>query len=180
MSFIGNPSASRIISVPAADSVANVSPRDVIGNKQDAETSDSLYALAHANEEHIHTPQLCYPTLANGINLVAGAAWVLGALTQIIPAATITNNFDIHWISIEDISQIDVFELQLFHGAGDTFAGCIRFSRKANQAHPQMQKVQPQIIPANDRVRGRLDSSIGGNNVDVAHLYHEYVFCSPR
>jgi len=64
--------------------------------------------------DHIHEPLKVYPSLANGTNVFGDStAWTLsnGFTNIIVPSSTITVDFDIHRILLEQISASDVYEL---------------------------------------------------------------------
>ena len=125
--------------------------------------------------EHVHNEAEVYPSLADGV-LVAGGAgvWELGAFVEIVPASTITNWFDIHGIIIEDMSATDVYEIVLYHGAGDTFAGRTKVVKSANQDTVQFASFMTKVIPANDRIRAKLASASGGDDATISIFYHQY------
>ena len=161
--------------VPAVDSADNIETRDVIGNKSDSHSGTSLMALAHTGEEHAHAVSKVYPTLAAGVQVDTDAsAWTLGAFTEIVPANTITDDFDIHAIDVEDISANGTFELVLYYGASDTEAGRIRFVRTTVQSATLNTVIQTPIIPANSRIRAKVASAAGGQNVTISLRYHTY------
>jgi hypothetical protein len=162
--------------VPSINSAGNTYAMDVIGNKSDDESGDSVYAEAYKNAKHIHTPCYCYPTLAAGITLASTTtAWQLGTLTQIVPASTIASPFDIHWISIEDASANGIYELHLFHGATDIFAGSIRFAKTAVMDATKNYPWQCPILPANDVIKGRLASNNAvADTATISVAYHVY------
>lgn len=160
--------------VPSVDSVDNIKSSDVIGNKSDTHSGDSLFAKVSALNEYFHSVSKVYPTLAGGVTLTAGAAWTLGALVEIVPASTITSDFDIHAIDIEDISANDTYELVIYYGAGDTEAGRIRFVRNAVQSATLNIPIHMPVIPANSRVRAAVACSTGGFTADISIRYHEH------
>lgn len=164
-------------SASPANTSNNASINDVVGNKLDDESGDSLYALAYINERHEHSPSLVYPTLADGITVTAeGADWGTGgALVQIVPASTITSPFDIHYVNIEAVSAARTYELFLYYGAGDTFAGHIRFTKSAGLDPVLDRPFQTVLIPANSRIRARLCSGgVVADTIDMTIQYHVY------
>jgi hypothetical protein len=161
--------------VPPVDSAANIETRDVIGNKSDTHSGDSLVALAHTNEEHNHAVSKVYPTLAAGVTVTAAAgAWTLGTLVEIIPASTVTEDFDIHSVDVEDISANGIYELVLYYGAGDTEAGRIRIVQGSVTSAVLNTPIQTPIIPANSRVRAAVASAAGSQSVTISLRYHTY------
>ncbi len=163
--------------VPDVDSTANDTVRDVVGNRDDGHSTSTLRGESHSAEDHFHSPSKVYPTLADGVTVTAQAAdWgVAGALAEIIPASTITSDFDIHFINIEDVSAARVYELILYQGASDVEVGRIRFAKTAGLDPVLDRRVQTGIIPANARIRARLTSGgVVADTVDITLQYHMY------
>lgn len=131
---------------------------------------------AHLLHDHIHSAAKCYPTLAADVTVTGAAgAWTLGSLVEVVPASTITSDFDIHWISISNTSAADTYELQLYYGAGDTEATCVRFTRGAGATTNSQVPIITPLIPKNSRVRAAVASSGGGSDtVDISIMYHTY------
>jgi hypothetical protein len=161
-------------SVPAADSALNLTIEQVVGNKSDTHSGNSIAAVAKRLDEHAHTASRCYPTLADGV-VVAGAAgaWALGAFVEIVPASTITSDFDIHFISIEAISANDIYQLELYEGT--TFRACVRFVKNAGLTPTIIFPVISPIFAANAQVQAKLATSGGGaDTATISILYHTY------
>ncbi len=138
---------------------------------------DSPYHHLHYADEHFHSVCDVYPSLVPGIDVTAGAAgppWVLGAFTEIVPASAITNEFDIHYVSVEGMDTNDVYELHLFWGAGDTLAGKRRFTKTAVMDGVQNVPFQTKVIPANSRIRAKLASAAGGSIARISIGHHPY------
>lgn len=114
---------------------------------------------------------LVYPTLAADVTIAGGAgAWALGALVEIIPAATIATDYYVDSVYISAVSGAQKGELVLVHGAGDTEFARIREVGVAGGSIvlPAVKK-----IPANDRVKAKLATSAGGaQTADVGLGYH--------
>lgn len=165
------------VTVPSQDSADNVDWGDVIGNKTDTDSGDSLYANIKTLLEHVHSPQKVYPTLAAAITVAGGAgAWTLGNFVTIVAASTITSVFDIHWIQLSNATADDEYELVLYYGATDIEAGRITFTADSSAqisvvSPAPMQTVK---IPANSQIRAKLASSTGSDSVDVKIFYHTY------
>lgn len=162
--------------VPAQDSAKNVVWGDVIGNKNDTHSGDSLVGRIKTLLEHTHKPSKVYPTLANGVTVTGGAAWILGAFAVIVPASTITDEFDIHHISIENISANDAYEIVLYSGAdaAEVEIGRVRFTKNANLDSILNIPIQTPIIAANSQIKAKVASSGGSDNVTVSIFYHTY------
>lgn len=159
--------------VPTADSSDNNTMNDVIGNKNDTHLGDSIRALIHILDEHIHKSSKMYPTLANGEPVVSGAAWVLGVFKEIIPINTITDPFDVHYVSIENLTANDTYELVLYDGA-DAEIGRCRFVKNAVQDGTVNVPIQTPIQPANTQIKAKLATSSGGDTATISLFYHTY------
>lgn len=165
------------ISVPGIDSAENLTSRDVIGNKDDTHAGTSIRAVAHTTHEHFHHPQKVYPTLADGITLTTHANdWVLGTITEIVPASAIGNDFDIHEVLVEDVStQNKTYEIVLYAGAGDTEIGRTRFSSATNKGGVPNGTIQTDIVAADSRIRAQLAIQDGSSRTAIISLrYHLY------
>lgn len=164
------------VTVPSQDSADNNIWGDVIGNKTDTHSGDSIYALTKILNEHVHKPSKVYPTLASGVQITCGTpAWTLGAFATIVPASTIASDFDVHHISIENISANAVYELVLYYGATDIEAGRVRFTKNANLDSVFNIPMQTIVIPADSQIRAKLASDSGNaDNADISIFYHTY------
>jgi hypothetical protein len=115
----------RDVAVPATDSADNRTMRDVIGSKSDRTYNggDSIFAEVHTLGDHFHKPVKVYPTLADGITVTGAAgAWTLGSIVEIIPAATVGDPFDVHFVNIESASATDTYEIVLYQGGAGSRA----------------------------------------------------------
>jgi hypothetical protein len=164
--------------VPAQNSADNLKARDVIGNKTDTHVGTSLYSLLETINEHIHSQVRCYPTLANGIVVTgAVAAWTLGAFAVVVPAGTITQDFDIHHINVAAYNANDTFELVLYKGAdgAEVEIGRVRFTRTTNVGAPPHVPFQTAIIAANSQIKAKIASLNGtSNTATISIMYHHY------
>ncbi len=163
------------LNVVGIDDSANLTVKEVVGQKDDTHLGDSLYAHAHILEEHIHKEQLVYPTLANSIQVAGGAgAWELGNLVTIMPANTVAADmrFDIHWIIICALSANDEYELILY--ADTTQIGRLTFTRTDKKDVTDGVPFQCPILAPSVRIRARLASASGGDNGNFKIMYHEY------
>ena len=183
--------------LPTADSADNNNMSDVIGNKTDTSSGDSLVSLnnqileligpvtavpfedsifgnLNALYNHIHSPGLCYPTLADGKTVNGGAgAWQLGTITELIPAGTISVWFDIHFIMVEAASANDVYELVLY--ANDvTEIGRVRTVKQSTPSGANNVPVQIPPQAPDTKISLALASKTGGDNVTVSVFYHTY------
>jgi urease alpha subunit len=164
--------------VPAQDSADNVTISDVIGNKTDTHSGDSLYSHAETIDDHLHGASKVYPTLADGVTITAtngAGTWTLGTVVEVVPASTITSDFDVHHVSIESLSANSVYELVLYAGAGDTEIGRVRITKNAAQDGTMNIPIQTPIVDANSRIRAAVaTTNDNGETVDISLFYHTY------
>lgn len=167
------------LNVPAQNTANNSTERDVVGNKTDDEAGNSLYAKAYISGRHFHSPAKVYPTLANAtvISKVNANAWGLDANpTEIIPAATIANPFDIHNINLGNISNNDEYEMLLFSGGVGVELEIARvsFDRSATVTEGAV-ACQTELQPAGTRISAKLTSAAAAaRSCNVKLHYHEY------
>ncbi len=148
-----------------------------IGNNDDNHDGASLFGRVRELIEHIHTAQKVYPTLADGVTLTTAAGdWALGTITVIVPANTITSEFDIHEVLVEDVNTQDkTYELVLYYGGSDTECARVRFASTSNKGGVPAQFAMTPLIPANSRIRGQLAiEDGGGKTIKFSLRYHEY------
>lgn len=164
--------------VPTQNSANNVSIRDVIGNKTDTHDGDSIYAFVETALDHVHNQARVYPTQAAGVTVAAaGAAWTLtnNFTNQVVPASTITSDFDIHYISIENLSANAVYELVLYNMTDGIEIGRCRFTKNAAQDGTMNVPMQTPIQDGNDKIGARLASSTAvEDTVTFSIFYHIY------
>ncbi len=132
-------------------------------------------SIAHIIEEHVHSASMVYPTLANGETATAGAQWVLSAaFEELIPNAAISNRFDIHYVSIEAMDTVSVYELVLY--AVEAEIGRVRFVKNANLDATQNVRIQTEIQPAGTQIQFKIACDDGGGGCQATasvflHLY---------
>ena len=66
-------------------------------------------------EEHQHSISCVYPSLQAGVSVLSGAAWTLGSFVEFIPVSTISEDFDIHWLIIESVTDDETYELVFYN-----------------------------------------------------------------
>lgn len=130
-------------------------------------------------DEHNHSAQKVYPTLANGITVTAAAGvWELGAFVEVVPANTITAPFDIHFLNLGAVSSDTTYEIVFYKGAlnAEVEIGRARFARlSAATANISSQPLMTEVLPANTRISAKLATLNGGSRTAVISLsYHTY------
>ena len=165
--------------VPAVDSAANSTIRDVVGNKSDTHDGTSIAARLHTLDDHAHGKSEVYPTMADGVVVTATAnVWTdLGAFAVIAPTNAITVDFDIHFVSVENISANGVYEIVLYAGAdaAEVEIGRKRFSQNAVQDSIVNVPFQTPMIAANTQIKAKLASDNAvANTVTISLSTHPY------
>ena len=163
-----------IPAIQDVNSVKNRNIRDVIGQKNDTHSGNSIYSISDRLDDHVHTAQAPYPTLADSVTVTSSAsAWTLGSFVEIVPVNTIIGDFDIHFIILSSISANDEYELVLY--AGTTLITCIAFVKSAAGEPSIPLTTQSPINPANTQIQAKLASKAAlARTVDVKILYHLY------
>jgi hypothetical protein len=98
-----------------------------------------------------------------------------GAYVEIIPAATVTSTYIVTHILFDTAGWGGnvLYQFQLAHGAGDTFAGEMSTYRLTNDV--TIMPLETLTIPANDRLRIRsaVGGGAGGDTAGVKVFYRE-------
>lgn len=126
-------------------------------------------------DEHFHSPSKCYPTLAAGVDVLSGAAWTLGNFTEIIPADTIPNDFDLHYVVLENATDDESYELVFY--AAEIEIGRIRFAADnpaGNRITVGSLPIQTEIQKKNTQIQAKLASSGAAETVTISVHYHTY------
>ena len=135
----------------------------------------SLGYLVQASCAHLGALLGVYPTLAAGVSVAsANTDWVLGTVTEVVPANTVTNKFHIQGINIESCDRDAVFELVLYQGAGDAEVARVRFAILGGFSGAIVNVTTTVEIPANARIRAALASSNGTALVATVALSVRY------
>ena len=144
------------------------------GKVADSHSADTVMGRLKQLIEHVHKPSNVYPTLAAGVTIAGGAgAWALGNFVEVVPANTITEDFDIHYVHLEAASANDTYELVLYYGATDIECARCRALNGTTLDASTIPVMTP-LIPANSQIRAKLASASGGDNVTIALQYHTY------
>lgn len=150
-----------------------------LGATTDFASHQTLLGYQNSLYQHVHKPAKVYPSLAAGVTLTGAAnPYVLGAIAEIIPANTITNAFDIHWINVEAASATDVYEIVLYKGAAlsEVEIGRVRVHKNSVQSGANNVPIQIPAQAANERISAAIASASGGSDtLTVSVMYHEYL-----
>jgi len=160
--------------LPAADSTGNDHMSDVIGNKDDTLSGDSLIAMLKRVESRLNNRSRVYPTLADGI-VVTGAAggWTLGDAVEIVPAATITSSFLIYLVKVEGVSETDTYEVVLYSGAlADNELGRFRTTRNKDFPEAGDIVISTEIIDASTKISAKCANKLGGGETVTLSIHY--------
>ena len=101
-------------------------------------------------------PDKVYPTLAAGVQVVAGtASWVLGVEVEIIPANLIPEDFTLRYVHLETVSATTVYELVLYAGTSQDNVEISRTRFTSENTKP----IRGPLIVKNTRIFARLASA---------------------
>lgn len=169
---------------PSVNSTDNILMRDVVGNKSDLVSvpyveGNSILAFLHTGYYHVHGASFIYPDKAVPVTLTSGSAsWAdPGSFTEIIPANTITKDFDLHFASLSSISAVldGVVEIYAGLAGSEVKIGSVDVVRTSNFSRENPVPLQiPQQV-ANERISGKFfDSTTSSRNVRIKFYGHVY------
>jgi len=169
----------RIPNVTPKDSTNNNNMSDVIGNKTDGHDGNSAMSFLHIINEHLHNIVFIRPSLAGSVTLTSGAgAWAAYPTpTQIIAANNITEDFDLHFLDISDISANGEYQIALYTGAAlsEVLVGEFGAVRNAVQSQEGARNILTPLFDANTRISAALSSSnAGANTINIKLEGHKY------
>jgi hypothetical protein len=139
-------------------------------------------AEVHEIKEHIHAESVTYPAdIRTPVQLTAGAANVYGAWVQIIAGGTLPGQWDIHYVTFENISANDTYRIQFSYGGSNTTMGetpnLVRSAAFTDFIGISVTTgdINHVIPSAADALYARLKSAGGGNNGYVSVCLHPYL-----
>ena len=151
-----------------------------IGNKEtDSYSDDNIYGISKMLKLHVHMPQLIYPFLSDGVTLTGdSSSYTLGSKVEVIPADTITDEFDLHWVIIEDVSANDVYCIEIYSGeiGSEVLIGRAKVVKSTTAGSGAISiPIQTPMVAANTRISAAAASKTGGGDTITISLgYHEY------
>ena len=124
-------------------------------------------------EEHFHGQSRVYPTAAAGSNQKSpGTAWAATNVTNtLIPASTITEEFDVYFLSIENISGNSVCEIVLINMTTHIEIGRCRITKNATQDGVMNVPIKTQIQEANSEIGWLVLSDTANIEVRLSVFY---------
>lgn len=167
-----------LLKVTGENTTKNVNIKDVIGNKNDDEDGDSLYAEAYIAKKHMHAKMYIYPELAPYVVATSHTtAYTYGDYVEIVPADTITLPFDVHYADVDNMDTTGEYVIEIAKGTvgNEEKISCFSVNRSVNKTSSEGQPIQNPIMPANTRICARVAHSVGGGaQAGIKVAYHEY------
>ena len=160
--------------VPAVNSAANNTIRDVLGHKGDTHDGDSAMSKLHLLDDHVHKLQFVVPDLDDAISVTANApAWeISSAFVEVIAANEIDEPFDLHFVSMT-FDANDEYQLQIY--AGEVLIASADGERNTNQIRVANDPMQMEMQPANTQIQVKLAcKSTNANSATVKFKGHRY------
>jgi hypothetical protein len=137
-----------------------------------------LQALLHVIEQHVHAVDKVYPVAADPVTLTADSSatgWLEGAKTEVVPASTITEAFDITgmWVTADTA---DDYEIVIYVGAAGSEIEIARVAYTQTSATNSSHiPCSTPICAADERISASVVSaSNGGEEVYLKLQYHEH------
>lgn len=170
----------KLQNVPAADATRNINTRDVVGNKTDTHDGNSLYS--HVIADNDHKVSKVYPTQFAGSNYTTvNTVWGLtngelgGSGTNIlVPASTITSDFEIHYVSVEALGGNNVYEIILYNKTTAVEIGRTRVTKNAAQDGTVNVPIQTPIQAANSEIGWQVASDGQLETITISIFYHTF------
>jgi hypothetical protein len=100
---------------------------------------------------------------------------VLGGFVEIVGAGVIGDDFDIHFLIIEDVTDDEIYELVFY--AATVEISRVRFGAQPGVANVVTAAPLPtlmQIQPAGTQIQAKLASSGDAETVTISVMYHVY------
>ena len=163
------------LSVPDLNNTGNETINQLIGNRNDSNSTHTLFGHIHDLWGDDHHLQKVWPSLANCILVTAHAdAWVLGNYAEIIAANAISSEFHIHHVCMCDPSANGQYELVLY--VGITEIGRLTFSRTDKKDNVEGLDVRLPHCAANAQIQLKVASgnAASPDTVKVKLWYHEH------
>jgi hypothetical protein len=159
---------------PTTNNADNFYISDVIGQKGDDHNGETLFGLLSEIEDHIHNAAFVYPSLNAAVTITGGAgAWQLGNYAEVIPANTINQNFDIHYINIKTAPTNDSYQLELY--SETEVIAQIHFEKSATSSPVLAHPILTPMLDPNEQIRARVATAGGGGDAPtISVTYHKY------
>ncbi len=151
----------------------------VVGTNADEHDVNTISGKLDQLADHIHSIGNVHPELANPIELEkASGVWeAYPTPTEIIPAGTITDDFDLHFAIISAISANGDYTVEIYQGAAqsETVIAHIAVTRNAVQSQEGSIPIITPLLSANTRISAALSSgNAAQDTIEIKLMYHIY------
>ncbi len=144
--------------VPLPNNFQNKLINQLIGNRNDVNSAETIFGFLQDMWEELHSSQLVYPSLAQGVLITSHSnAYTLGNFIEVIPVNTITNEFHIHHLHLLSPNANGDYEIRLYQGT--TLIGEATFSRTDKKDDVEGLEIYTSHCEANAQIQARLSSS---------------------
>jgi len=155
------------------------SRENTIGDSLDGHSDPTIFGRVRQIQEHIHSPNLVIPSLAAGITVASkNIAWTLSDnFTVVVATNAITEDFDFHWLNVENMSANGVYELWLYSGAdaSEVVFAKKRLTREVNKAARAGLGMISPLMPANTQIKAKLATENAvADTMTFTLEYHTY------
>lgn len=142
-------------------------------NSTAAMVTDSLASKVSRLYNANYSEGRCYPTLAAGKTVVSGINWTLSAaFAVLVPINTILVPYHISHVVVETCTTDGVYELAVYHGAGNTLMSTVRFSYAGGFFGNSVYYLSSVLLAANEQVDMKLAISGGvAGTITVSVVY---------
>ena len=151
----------------------------VVGTNADEHDVNTISGKLDQLTDHIHSIGNVHPELADPIELTkASGVWeAYPTPTEIIPAGTITDDFDLHFAIISAISANGDYTVEIYQGAAlsETPIAHIAVTRNAVQSQEGSIPIITPLLSANTRISAALSSgNAAQDTLEIKLMYHTY------
>lgn len=151
----------------------------VVGTNADGHSVNTLSGKVKQLLEHIHSIAMIHPELANPVSLQkASGAWAAyGTPTEIVAAGAITEDFDLHFGIISEISANGDYTVEIYQGAAlsETQIAHISVSRNAVQSQEGTIPIITPLLAGDTRISAALSSgNAAQDTLKIKLMYHTY------
>lgn len=156
----------------------NITINDIIGNKYDSHNCNTLFSKLSKILRFLTCQDRCYPSQSNGITINSGnSPWETSDYIEIIPINTITDNFSIRKVYVEDTSDGGCWQIDFYKGmSGDEeLIGSIRQSYEGTRGSMVVYNgidIKTKCLDANERVSCKASHSLGSETITISLGYY--------
>lgn len=166
-------SALAALQVPDPDGDSNDTINQLIGNRNDSNSTHTIFGHVHDIWEGSHHEQKVWPALADAILVTAHAdAWTLGNYAEIVAANAISEEFHIHHIQIISPSANGEYELVLYTETTEILR--VTFSRTDKKDDVEGLEIVSPHCDANAQIQMKVASgnAASADSIKVKLWYH--------